>query len=168
MILLSGHSLTPARKIPVESMSLQLNERESSATVSPADMTGISTGGWVKSENGPAAGIVWRVKSIEQNYAQNTPRIQLEHAVSILKDRILFGEVTAAKITGNPNATECSAEAAVRYILGKQSDWERSDTELSKTRTSSTGTRSWTRWRRSATRWRIPGGATTSAVIPSS
>ena len=124
MILLSGHSLTPARKIPVESMSLQLNERESSATVSPADMTGISTGGWVKSEKGPAAGIVWRVKSIEQNYAQNTPRIQMEHAVSILKDRILFGEVTAAKITGNPNATECSAEAAVRYILGKQSDWK--------------------------------------------
>ena len=124
MILLSGHSLTPARKIPVESMGLQLNERESSATMSPADMTGISTGAWVKSENSPAAGIVWRVKSIQQNFAQNTPRVQLEHAVQILKDRILFGEVTAATITGNPNATECTAEAAVRYILGKQSDWK--------------------------------------------
>ena len=124
MILLNGHSLTPARKVHVESMSLQLNEREPSATVSPADMTGISTGAWVKTENGPAAGMVWRVKSIQQNYVQNTPQVTLEHAVSILKDRIMFGEITAAKITGNANATQCTAEQAVRYILAQQGEWQ--------------------------------------------
>ena len=123
MLLLSGHSLTPARKVPLEAMNLQLKERDSTATMTPADMTGISISSWFQDDTDPGKGIVWRVKSIGTAYATNTPTLNLEHAISILKDRVLFGAVTPATITGKSTATTCTAAQAVRYILGKQSDW---------------------------------------------
>ena len=123
MILLNGHNLTPARKVPLEAMSLQLNERNSSATITPADMTGIQVNSWMQDDTAPGNGIVWRVKSIGQAFATNTPTVQLEHAITTLQDTILFGEIKPAQITGNPKATTCTAEQAVRFILSKQSDW---------------------------------------------
>lgn len=123
MILLNGKSLTPARKVPLETMNLQLKERDSTATVTPADMTGIKIGSWLKDEENPGAGIVWRVRSINTAYATNTPTVQLEHAVFILKDEILFGEHKAGAITGNSNEKECTAEAAIRYILKRSPEW---------------------------------------------
>ena len=123
MILLNGHSLTPARKVPVEAESIQLKERESTATLTPADMTGIGVNSWLRDEGEPGNGIVWRVKSIGQAFATATPTVQLEHAISTLKDTILFGEHKPAQITGNKNATTCTAEQAVRYVLARQSDW---------------------------------------------
>ena len=123
MILLNGHSLAPARKVPVEALSLQLKERDSTATMTPADMTGITVNSWVRDEGNPGDGIVWRVKSISQAYATATPTLQLEHMISSLKDTILFGEHKPAQITGNAKATTCTAEQAIRYVLSKQSDW---------------------------------------------
>ena len=123
MILLDGHSLGYARKVPLEAHSMQLKERESTATISPADMTGIGVNSWFLDEKDPGAGTVWRVRSISTAYATNTPTIQLEHVISILKDTVLFGEVTPATITGNKNAKTCTAEQAVRYILSKSDDW---------------------------------------------
>ena len=123
MILLSGHSLSPARKIPLEQMSLQLRERESEASIVPADMTGIGVNSWMLDNVDPGAGIVWRVKSINQAYATRTPTVQLEHLINSLRDRLMFGEIKPAQITGNANATTCTAEQAVRYILSYQSDW---------------------------------------------
>ena len=123
MILLSGHSLASARKVPMEALSLSLKERESTATMTPADMTGISVSSWFQDDTDPGRGIVWRVKSISQAYATDTPTVQLEHIVNSLRDNVLFGEITAATITGNTKATTCTAEQAVRYILSYQSDW---------------------------------------------
>ena len=123
MILLSGHSLTPAWKVQAEEMSLTLNERESTASFTPTDMTGISVGSWLKDDREPGVGIVWRVKSIAQNYLQKTPKVSLEHAVATLKDRILFGKITAAEITGRVGATTCTAREAVTYILSQSPDW---------------------------------------------
>lgn len=123
MILLSGHSLTEAGKIPVESMSLNLSERDSSASMTPADMSGITINSWMKDETNPGAGIVWRVRSIQNKYDTDTPVIQLEHVINTLRDKILFGEITPATITGNPDATTCTAQQAVNYILAQQSDW---------------------------------------------
>ena len=123
MILLSGNSLNPARKVPVEAMSIQLKERDSSASLTPADMTGIQVNSWLKDEGNPGSGIVWRVKSIAQAYATQTPTVSLEHAIATLKDRILFGTHGPAQITGNSKATTCTALQAIRYILGQQSDW---------------------------------------------
>ena len=123
MMLLTGQSLTPERRVPLESMSLQLNERESTAVMVPADADGISVGAWLKDDTEPGKGIVWRVKSISNSLGARTVKISLEHAVSLLKDRILFGEITPATITGNKNAQTCTALQAVNYILGQQSDW---------------------------------------------
>jgi hypothetical protein len=123
MILLSGHSLAPARKVPMEALSLSLKERESTATMTPADMTGISVSSWFQDDTDPGRWIVWRVKSISQAYATDTPTVQLEHIINSLRDNVLFGEITAATITGNPKATTCTAEQAVRFILSYQRDW---------------------------------------------
>ena len=123
MILLSGHSLTHARRVPLEALSLSLKERESTATMVPASMDGIGVSSWFRDDTEPGRGIVWRVKSIGEAYATNTPTIQLEHVINTLRDRIMFGEITAATITGNSKATTCTAEQAVRYILSYQSDW---------------------------------------------
>ena len=123
MILLNGHSLNRARKVPLEALSLSLKERESTATMTPADMSGIGTESWLLDDTDPGAGIVWRVKSIGTAYATNTPTVQLEHVISTLKDRILFGEVTPATITGNAKAETCTARQAVEYILRRQGDW---------------------------------------------
>ena len=123
MILLSGHSLTPARRVPLESLSLSLKERDSTATMVPADMTGITTESWFLDDVNPGENIVWRVKSIQTDYATNTPTVQLEHAICSLRDAILFGEITPAKIAGK-SATTCTAKEAVQYILKQQSDWK--------------------------------------------
>lgn len=123
MFLLSGHSLTPARKVPVESMTLNLTERDSTATIAPADMTGIGMTSWFLDENNPGKNIVWRVRSINTSFNEDVQTVQLEHVIGTLKDRILFGEITPAKITGNSRAEKCTAVQAVRYILNQQSDW---------------------------------------------
>ena len=123
MILLNGHSLTVVRKVPLDAMSLQIGERDSSASIVPADMTGIGVNSWLKDDTDPGAGIVWRVKSIRQAYDTNTPTVQLEHVINTLADRILFGEITPATITGSSAATTCTAQQAINYILNQQSDW---------------------------------------------
>lgn len=123
MILLSGHELTPARKLRPEALTVTLKERDATATVTPDDMTGIDTDSWILSDDGPGEGTVWRVRSISQAYATNTPQVQLEHAIMTLRDRIIFGEIKAKDITGNPGDTTCTAEEAIEYILGLQEDW---------------------------------------------
>lgn len=123
MILLSGHSLTPARKVPLEALSIDLKERESTANMTPADMTGINVNSWFKDDTEPGAGIVWQIRNVSTVFATKTPTIQLEHVINTLRDTILFGEVTPATITGNPKATSCTAEQAVRFILARSADW---------------------------------------------
>ena len=123
MILLQGHSISPLKKIPLETMSLQLKERDSTATIVPADMDGITVNSWMVDDTEPGRGIVWRVKSISQAYATRTPTVQLEHAINTLKDRIMFGEHKPKDITGNSKAATATAEQTIRYILSNQSDW---------------------------------------------
>ena len=123
MILLQGHSISPLKKIPLEEMSLQLKERDSTATIVPADMDGITVNSWMVDDTEPGKGIVWRVNSISQAYATRTPTVQLEHAINTLKDRIMFGEHKPKDITGNSKATTATAEQTIRYILSNQSDW---------------------------------------------
>ena len=123
MILLSGHTLTQARRVPLESMRLTLSERASSASIVPADMTGIGVNSWLKDDTSPGKNIVWRVKTISQAYASDTTTVSLEHVVCALRDKVMFGEVTPADITGKKTATECTAKQAIQYILSKHDDW---------------------------------------------
>ena len=123
MLLLSGHSLTVSRKVPLEALGINLSERESTANMTPADMTGITVNSWFQDDKEPGKGIVWRVRSIQQIYGTQTTQIQLEHAVNTLKDRILFGEITPEKMSGRKGAKNCTAKEAIQYILKQQSDW---------------------------------------------
>jgi len=121
MILLSGHSLTQARRIPLEGLSLSLKERESTANMTPADMTGISLDSWFLDDTEPGKGIVWRVTGIQNAYAVDTPTVRLEHVISTLKDRILFGSYEPADISGGDTVT---VRQAISWVLSRQSDWK--------------------------------------------
>lgn len=123
MILLSGHSITPERKVPTQSLGVTLKERDSTATMVPLDMTGITDTSWFYDEKQPGGGTAWRVKSITEAYDTHTPTVQLEHVINTLKDRIMFGEITPGMMAGNDKATVCTAEQAIRYILSYQDDW---------------------------------------------
>ena len=120
LTLLSGHSLTPDRMVSAEAMSLSLKERESTASLTPVSMDGIGINSWLKDNDEPGAGIVWRVKSIRTVFATETPEIELEHVINTLRDRLLFGEVKPSDMGGS---TTCTARQAVTYILNQQSDW---------------------------------------------
>jgi phage minor structural protein len=121
MLLLSGHSLTPQRRVPLEALSLRLGERDSTGNMTPVTIDGIGIDSWLKTDTEPGAGIVWRVRSIQTAYTTNTPTVQLEHVISCLKDRVLFGEYDSQAIGG---ASTVTAEQAIRFVLGKQSDWK--------------------------------------------
>lgn len=121
MILLSGHSLTHARRIPLDGLSLSLKERESTANMTPADMTGISLDSWFLDDTEPGKGIVWRVTGIQNAYAVDTPTVRLEHVISTLKDRILFGSYEPADISGGDTVT---VRQAISWVLSRQSDWK--------------------------------------------
>ena len=123
MLLLKEHSLEPVRKVPVDSMPLNLKERESTATMIPADSTGITFGSWLQDETNPGKGIVWIVKQVGNDYNTQTDTFQLTHAISLLKGPKLFGEHKPARITGNSKATKCTARQAVNYALKQQADW---------------------------------------------
>ena len=128
MILLNGQSLQIRDRFQAESMALNLEERNSSATVTVGpDAPAIAINDWVKDETEPGAGIIWRVKTITEQVETKTRTIQLEHVIQYLKDRVLFGETLPKDITGNKNDTKCTARQAIIHILGKQSIWRLGD-----------------------------------------
>ena len=126
MILLSGHTLATAMKFMPESLSVNLEERKSTATMQIGpDAPDIAVGDWLRDETaGCGQGVVWRVKSVDMTYNTNTRLVTMEHIINTLRDAVLFGETTPADITGDPDATICTAEAAIEYILDRQDLWE--------------------------------------------
>lgn len=122
--LLDGHSLTVRDTFCAEKFSLTLSERQSTATITIGpEAPAISTGDWLQDEDNPGAGIVWRVKSIDTDYASNTRTLNCEHIINALKDKIMFGDVTPSTMSGSVGATTCTALQAAQYILGQQSDF---------------------------------------------
>ena len=120
MILLKAHSRTPERRIPTEALQLTLKERDSSATLTPADMTGIGPGSWILIDKGPGAGTAWFVKQTRWAEQTGTVMLQLAPAIRLLEDIILPSEVTPSTMGGGET---CTARQAVQYLLGRQSDW---------------------------------------------
>lgn len=121
MILLNGHSLEQKRRIVPEKLSLTITERDSTASMVPDSLSGITVKSWFLDETNPGKGIVWRVKSIGNDYSNETPTVELEHVITSLRDRILFGEVTPEMMGGG---TSCTARQAVEYILRRSDDWK--------------------------------------------
>ena len=125
--LLREHSLEVLDRFQAERISLQLAERTSTASLTLSDRAPVlSVGNWLQMEDGPAGGIVWRVKSIDTQYDTNTRTVQLEHIISALKDRLMFGETKTKDISGGENA---GCRQTVNYILAYQSDWILGDIE---------------------------------------
>ena len=120
MILLQEHSLTQIRKVPVVSMGLNLKERDTTASLVPADMSGITLKSWLLDDTDPGAGIVYKVRNIQKAYTTGTKTLQLEHVIRCLADKLLFGGVEAKQISGGKT---CTAKQAVQFILSKSSDW---------------------------------------------
>lgn len=126
IVLFNGHSLTVRERFQAEAFSLQLSERQSTATLTISDSApAISVDNWLMVESGPGARIVWRVRAIDEQYDRKTRTVQLEHTIQTLKDRLMFGEVTSKAMGGSDSA--CSARSAVSYILRQQSDWRLGD-----------------------------------------
>ena len=123
LILISQKDYKPVREIYPESMSVQLKERDSTASFTAGDITNVTIKSWLRDDTNPGKNIVWRVRSISQAYMTDTWTVQLEHVISLLRDRILWGEVKPGTITGKKTDTTCTAKQAINYILGKQSDW---------------------------------------------
>ena len=124
IILLNGHSLTAKDRFRAEKFALNLSERQSTATITIGpEAPVISTGDWLQDEDEPGAGIVWRVKSVDTDYAANTRTLNCEHMINSLKDLVLFGEVKPGAMAGNSGASVCTAAQASRYVLARQSDW---------------------------------------------
>lgn len=122
--LLKPHSLTVKNYFRAERFALNLSERQSTAsiTVGPeAPVIGVND--WLMDDKDPGAGIVWRVKTVDTDYATDTRTIQCEHLICGLRDLVMFGEVKPGDMAGNAKAEKCTAKQAVQYILKKQEDW---------------------------------------------
>ena len=124
MIHVSGHSITPIRMIPEDTLRLIIKEREITAELTPQSLLGATITTWMMGEPGtPAEGMVFRPRSIRRDFHLGTATISLEHIICALRDSVLFKQITPATITGNAGATTCTAKQAVQYILNRQSDW---------------------------------------------
>ena len=122
--VLNSGSVTVKKQFMAEKFALNLAERQSTATITIGPEAGsVSVGDWLRDEEDPGAGIVWRVKSIDTDYATNTRTLQCEHMIQSLRDRILFGTVTPGDMCGKKGATTCTANQAVAYILKQSPDW---------------------------------------------
>lgn len=106
-----------------ESMSLNLSERQSTATLTVGPSAPeISVGDWLRDETDPGKGIVWRVRSVDTQYETETRTIQLEHLINSLRDNLMFGEVKPTDMGGT--SAGCTALQAVTYILNRQNHWQ--------------------------------------------
>ena len=127
MILLQGQTLVQKNWFTPESFQLQLGERDSSATITVGPgAPEISVGDWMRDDTEPGFGAVWRVKSVNTDYRENTRTIGLEHVLQTLKDTVIFGEIDTGTLGGG------DARAAAQYVLGRQSIWTLGAFEYSK------------------------------------
>lgn len=121
---LQPHSLTVIGTIIPETMSLTISEKdtEASITLGP-EAPAVSVGEWYRDEKNPGKGIVYRVKSVEQDYGRETRTVKLEHIVKALKDCIIFDELDPDDMGGT--STKVAAKKAIETALSYQAygDW---------------------------------------------
>lgn len=60
------------------------------------------------------------VKSRNRDYATGIQTLTLEHVFGLLKDMIVFGEITPPDMTGTATDTTIAVEDALEYLLGQQ------------------------------------------------
>jgi len=124
MILFHAGTLSPKTKFQPEKLSLQLTERSSTASMTVKDTAPtMAVGDWLKIESGPGSDIVWRVKTVDEQYEKHTRTISLEHMINSLKDKIIFDEIKPEYISGQSGVNPTNADT-IRFILEEfQRDW---------------------------------------------
>ena len=121
--LINGHGLNTERIFRGETMALNLSERDSTASVTVAANAGsFTTGNWVQDLEDPGSGIVWRIKTVDDQRDSGSRTLSLEHLINTLKDRIIPDEITTEDISGS--SSSATARAAINKVLSYQSDWE--------------------------------------------
>ena len=122
MILLQAHSLNRTGAFEAETCGLNMAEKDGQIqfTVGP-EAPEMETGQWIMDDEEPGAGIIYRIRTIENNYSTETRTVTAEHIIKILKDTAIFGEVKPEDMGGSETAVP--AETAIRYALSRQSDW---------------------------------------------
>ena len=131
MILLNGHTLQARDRFRAESMSLSIEERNTTATLTVGpDAPEIGINDWLKDDTEPGAGIVWRVKNVRRQIETDTRTISLEHVIQVLRDSLIFGEVKADGMGGGGGS--CTARQAIAYALGRQAGniWRLGDVQV--------------------------------------
>lgn len=117
--------VTVRNRFRAEKFAMTLEERNSTATITVGpDAPEIIIGDILRDDDEPGKGIYWRVSRTETDYKTNTRTISCNHVISMLKEKILFGEQTTATICGRKGATTCTAKEAMRYVMSFQRDFE--------------------------------------------
>ena len=125
IVLLEKNSLKAKDKFLADKMSLNLSERASTATLTVGPQAPqLTVGDWVMDEEEPGKGIVWRVKTIDQQFETLVRTIQLEHAINTLRDTVMFGDISTKTLANDKKATTCTAAKALQYVINKQSVWK--------------------------------------------
>lgn len=123
-ILLSGHSMTPAGVLRPQSMSLNLRTDglSSASMVLDEDNPDVTIGSWVQiwAPNGEMC--VMYVKNRKKDYITGLITLSLEHTFGLLQAMVVFGEVTAATMSGTQSATTCTVTQAITYLLNQQTE----------------------------------------------
>ena len=120
--------VTVRDRFRAEKFAMTLCERASTATITIGpEAPNIIIGDILRDETEPGAGIVWRVSKVDTDYNTNTRTLTCNHVISLLKEKLLFGEQTTATICGREGATTCTAKEAMRYVMSFQRDFVLND-----------------------------------------
>lgn len=120
--------VTVRDRFRAEKFAMNLGERDSTATITIGpEAPEIYLGDILRDEGEPGAGIYWRVTKVDTDYKTNTRTINCSHVISMLREKILFGEQTTATIAGKSGVKTCSAKVAMRYVMSFQRDFELGD-----------------------------------------
>ena len=123
-ILLSGHSMTPVGALRPQSMSLNMRTDglSSASMVLDEDNPDVSIGAWAQiwAPNGEMC--VMYVKNRKKDYITGLITLSLEHTFGLLQAMVVFGEVTAATMSGTQGATTCTVTQAITYLLNQQTE----------------------------------------------
>lgn len=130
MIKLIGQSLSRGAQIDAESIALNLMERQSTAALSLGpEEPEVAVGEWMLDDVEPGAGIVWRVKTVDDTFNTRTRAVTLEHIINTLRDVSMFGEHKTSTIAGDEKAKTVTARQAAEYVLAFQNIWTLGDFE---------------------------------------
>lgn len=127
-LMMKENFTTVRDRFRAEKFALNLGERDSTATITVGpEAPEIIIGDILRDEDEPGAGIVWRVSKVDTDYKTGTVTLSCSHVISLLKEKLLFGEQTTATICGRTGATKCTAKEAMRYVMSFQRDFELGD-----------------------------------------